>query len=70
LSMKVDSPMGMNSKLGGRHRRPATLDRNGIRKEGSSISPVQMKTDTKQPRRRKPRQSDDQKRGHMLDITT
>lgn len=68
--MKVDSPNGMDSKLGSRHRRPATLDRHGLRKEGSSISPVHMKTDTKQPRRRKPRQIDDPKRGHMLDITT
>lgn len=68
--MKVDSPNGMDSKLGSRRRRPATLDRNGLRKDGESISPVHMKTGTRQPRRRQPRQAVDPQRGRTFDITT
>ncbi|MGI9449848.1 MAG: hypothetical protein ACR2QH_04275 [Geminicoccaceae bacterium] len=68
--MKVDGPNGIDSKIGSRHRRPETLDRNGLRKDGKSISPVHMKTGTKQPRRRQPRQSEDPRRGRMFDITT
>lgn len=70
FKMKVDSPVGTNSKVGSQHRRPATLDRNGLRRDGDSISPVHMKTSTRHPRRRKPRQSDDPQRGHRLDTTT
>lgn len=68
--MKVVSPNGMINQLNSHHLRPATLDRNGRRKDGDSISAVHMKIGTRQPRRRKPRQGVDPRRGRMFDIIT
>ena len=67
--MKVDTPVSTGNKPGGRHRRPTTLDRNGLRKDGDAISPVNMKTGTGKSRRRQPKKPVDPQRGHMLDVT-
>jgi len=52
-----------------RHLRAVTLDRHGRTKDGNSISEVNMKIDTRQPRRRAPRKNADPARGNKIDIT-
>ena len=68
--MKLESLNSINRRVGSRDRRSATLDRNGLRRDGNSIGTVPIKTSSRDPRHRKPRQNDDPQRGHTLDITT
>lgn len=67
--MRVTSPNGTVNQPSSRHVRPATLDRHGRTKDGNSISEVNMKIDTRQPRRRGPRMNADPKRGRTVDVT-
>ncbi len=67
--MRVNSPIGINSKVGSDHRQSAALDHNGPEKAANSVSPIQLKTSTRPPRRRKPRQNDSPQHSHMLNIT-
>lgn len=68
--MKLESLNSIDSRIGRRDRRSATLDRNRRRRDGKSTGPVPIKTSSRDPRRRRPRQNDDPQRGHTLDITT
>ena len=67
--MRVTSPNDTVNQPSRRQVRPVTLDGHGRTKDGNSISEVNMKIDTRQPRRRAPRKNADQKRGHTVDVT-
>ena len=67
--MRVASPNSTANEANSRHLRPVTLDRHGRTKDGNAISEVNMKLDTRQPRRRAPRKNANSGRGNKVDVS-